>query len=77
LKIAAELLRPQNQGLTTIGSATGFEQYVKSVYIPTDLPLMARSTRDRSEGILKNYLFPAFGDALLRDMTPLIIQKYL
>jgi integrase len=76
-KIASELLRPQNQGLITVGSASGFEHYVKNVYIPTDLPLMAASTRNRYEGILKNYLLPTFGDVMLRDMTPLNIQKYL
>src|SRR5215475_5724366 len=46
-KMAAEYLRPTNQGLTPIGSATKFEDYVETVYKSTLLPLMARSTRDR------------------------------
>ncbi len=37
-KIAAELLRPMNQGLITVGSAVNFEDYVQSTYIPTVLP---------------------------------------
>jgi integrase len=77
VKIAAEFLRPQNQGLVSLGSATRFEHYVREIYVPTDLPLMAASTRDRYQGVLKNYLLPAFGDALLRDMTALNVQKYL
>ena len=32
LKIAAEHLRPLNQGLVTVGSATQFDNYVESVY---------------------------------------------
>ena len=33
-KIAAELLRPLNQGLESIGSATNFQHYVEETYIP-------------------------------------------
>jgi hypothetical protein len=43
-KIAAELLRPLNQGLLTAGSATNFENYGQNVYRPTVLPLMSRCT---------------------------------
>lgn len=55
-KVAAEHLRPLNQGLVTVGSATKFEDYVGSVYIPTVMPLMAKSTQDRYESVLKNHL---------------------
>jgi hypothetical protein len=37
-KIAAELLRPLNQGLESIGSATNFTTYVNDTYIPVVLP---------------------------------------
>jgi integrase len=40
------------------------------------MPLLAKSTRDRSEGVLENYLLPVFGDLCLRDLTPLSIQRY-
>jgi hypothetical protein len=33
-KIAAEFLRPLNQGLESIGSATNFTVYVEETYIP-------------------------------------------
>jgi integrase len=75
-KMAAEFLRPMNQGLAPIGSATRFEDYVETVYRSTSMPLMAKSTRDRYDGIIKNYLTPAFGGKCLRDLTPLTLQQY-
>src|ERR1700722_2513285 len=33
-KIAAEFLRPVNQGLVPLGSATGFNEYVDGTYMP-------------------------------------------
>lgn len=75
-KIAAEHLRPLNQGLVTIGSAICFAEYVET-YRTTVLPLMAKATQDRYKGILENYLLPSFGKLSLRDLTPLTLQKYL
>jgi hypothetical protein len=43
-KLAAEYLRPLNQGLETIGSATNFQHYVETTYIPVVMPSMAKST---------------------------------
>jgi len=71
-KIAAEILRPMNQGLISIGSGTKFEEFVEGVYKPTVLPLMSKTTQDRYASVLKNYLVPAFGQACLRDITPLV-----
>lgn len=65
-----------NQGLETIGSATLFTDYVQSTYSSTLLPLMAKSTRDRYEGIIANYLKPAFGSKCLRDLSPLALQQF-
>jgi len=76
-KIAAERLRPFNQGLISISSATTFEEYIETVYLPTMLPLMARSTQERSRGVIKNYLKLKFGGMCLRDMTALRLQKYM
>lgn len=75
-KIAAEVLRPLNQGLVTIGSATNFNDYTESVYKTTMLPLMSARTQERYTGIIKNYLSPAFGQLCLRDLTPLAVQQY-
>ncbi len=76
-KIAAELMRPVNQGLITVGSATRFEDYVQGTYKPVVLPLMVKSTQDRYQSVIKNYLIPTFGASCLRDVTPLTIQRYL
>ena len=76
LKLAEEHLRPLNQGLESIGSATNFRQYVETTFLPVVMPLMAKSTQDRSRGVLDNYLCPTFGKLCLRDLTALTIQRY-
>lgn len=75
-EIAAELLRPLNRGLESIGSATNFTKYVDETYIPVLMPLMAKSTQDRYKGVMRNYLLPAFGKLCLRDLATLAIQRY-
>jgi len=75
-KVADEYLRPINQGLQAIGSATNFTTYVNETYIPVVLPLMATSTRERYLGIIKNYLLPQFGELCLRDLDTLQLQRY-
>src|ERR1019366_926719 len=75
-KIATELLRPMNQGLLTIGSATRFADYVEEHYKPNVLPAKASTTKVNYEGTLRKYLMPAFGNIPLRDMTALALQKY-
>jgi integrase len=75
-KMAAELLRPTNQGLITVGSAINFGDYVQSTYIPTVLPLLARSTQNCYQGVMRKYLVPSFGASFLRDLSPLTLQRY-
>jgi integrase len=75
-KIAAEYLRPVNQGLELIGSATNFNEFVENTYKPVLLPLMAKTTQDRYRGVIANYLVPEFGRLCLRDLTPLTLQRY-
>jgi integrase len=75
-KVAAEYLRPLNQELQSVGSATNFAHYVERTYLTVVMPLFAKSTRDRSEGILENYLLPTFGELALRDLSPLSVQRY-
>jgi integrase len=75
-KVAAEYLRPLNQGLESIGGATNFREYVESTYKPVLLPSMAKTTQDRYSGIIKNYLYPAFEKLCLRDLSKLTIQRY-
>jgi hypothetical protein len=75
-KIAAEYLRPQNQGLELIGSATNFSEYVENTYKPLLMPLMAKTTQKRTRGVFANDLVPEFGKLSLRDLTPLTLQPY-
>src|SRR3989475_6442200 len=75
-KIAEEYRRPISQGLQSPGSATRFNSYVTETYIPVVMPLLAKSTRDRFQGVIANYLSLAFGKLCLRDLTPLAVQRY-
>jgi integrase len=75
-KIAAEMLRPVNQGLITVGSAVLLNEYVTTTYIPIELPLLAKTTQDSYQGIIAKYLEPRFSPMCLRDLTPLTLQRY-
>ena len=76
LKIRDEHLRPMNQGLDSLLSSTTFEHYVDTTYRPLLLPLMAKSSKSRSSGVLNNYLIPSFGKCALRDITTRLLQEY-
>ena len=60
-KIAAELMRPMNQGLETIGSAMRFADYMKSTY-KHYLETKAIPTQVSYNGTLRKYLIPVFGE---------------
>jgi integrase len=75
-KLAAELLRPMNQGLESFGSATLFISFVNDVYRAGVVPTLAASTKERYESVLRNHLLPAFGGVALRDITPSVVQLY-
>ena len=62
-KIAAEYLRPLNQGLESLGSATNFEHFIETIYKPVVKPLMATTSFDRTRGVLDTTLFPPSGRA--------------
>ena len=66
-----------NQGLTTVGSATNFTEFVDTVYIPVVLPKMAKTTQGRYEGIINNYLKPLFEKLCLREISVLTVDRYL
>ncbi len=75
-KVAAEYLRPVNQGLISAGSAVPFNQYVETTWMPTELPLLAKTTANCYQGIIARCLAPRFGQLCLRDLTPLTLQRY-
>jgi integrase len=76
-KMAAEHLRPMNQGLITVGSATNFADFVDNVYIQVVLPKMARTTQGRNVGIIDNYLKPQFSKLALRDIGVLTVDRFV
>ena len=61
-KIAADMLRPMNQGLETTGSATRFSDYITTSYKPY-LEGKATTTQSTYTGTLRKYILPVFGDA--------------
>jgi integrase len=75
-KVAAEYLRPVNQGLISAGSAMPFNQYLETTWMPTEFPLLAKTTQDSYQGIIAKYLGPRFSSLCLRDLTPLTLQRY-
>jgi len=75
-KIADEYLMPMNQGIESHGSATNFRTWVVEMYLPIMKPVLASSTYERYEGVLENYLLPAFGGKMLREMTSLVLQQF-
>jgi integrase len=46
------------------------------IYVPIVMPLLAKSTQERYQGIMDNYLLPTFGKLCLRDLTALAVQRY-
>ena len=74
-KMAAELLRPMNQGLETIGSATRFADYVNSTF-KDYLGSKSTTTQASYNGTLNKYLLPVFGETPLRYITQQMLQKY-
>jgi integrase len=59
-----------------VGSATAFREFVNGTYLRCESSTLAKPTLDRYKGILKNYLLPAFGDKMLRELTPATLQAY-
>jgi integrase len=75
-KVAAEYLRPVNQGLISAGGAVPFNQYVETIWMPTELPLLSSSTQNCYQGIIAKCLEPRFGASCLRELSPLVLQRY-
>ncbi|HZQ96543.1 MAG TPA: tyrosine-type recombinase/integrase [Candidatus Sulfotelmatobacter sp.] len=75
-KIADEIVRPLNQGIITVGSAVNFAEYVKDTYLPTDLPLLAKTVQNSYQGIIDKHLNPAFENATLGEMDAATVQRF-
>lgn len=71
-----EFISPYNHGQISAGSAVTFKDFVDQVYKRNALPLLeGGSSQDRYAGVLDNYLVPAFGDKMLRDLTYDTVQS--
>ena len=75
-KIAAERLRPINQGVITAGSAVNFMHFVTDTYEKTALPLLSSAVQKTYRGAIRKHLEPVFGSFCLRDLTPVTMQTY-
>ena len=75
-RIAAELMRAQNQGLESIGSVTPFRVFVESDYKKAVLPLLAAPVQKNYSIALRSRLLPDFGDLPLRELTTRRLQTY-
>ncbi len=75
-RIAAELMRAQNQGLESIGSVTPFRVFVESDYKKAVLPLLAGPVQKNYSIVLRSRLLPDFGDLPLRELTKRRLQQY-
>jgi integrase len=53
-----------------------FLTFVRRTYIPKEMPLLAVTTQQRYRGVLEKYLLPPFGNFLLRDLTPAVLQEF-
>ena len=75
-RLAADKLRPLNAPDNLATSAISFEEFIETIYMPQVTPLIAKSTYDRTRGVLDNCLLPAFGKERLRDLSSLKLQSY-
>lgn len=75
-KLKDEYLRPLNASLSAVGSLRSFKTFVGDTYVPLELSNWAITTRQRYQGVIDNYLMPAFGSFALGDLTPAVIQGY-
>ena len=77
LKIASEHLRPMNQGLITVGSATNFTEFVDNVYMDVALPKMAEQHEGPIRGHHQELSEAPVRRMCLRDISVLTVDRYL
>jgi len=75
-KMAAERLRPINQGVISTGSGVNFMAFIEDNYNPVVLPCLAKGVQATYSGAIRKHLKPAFQHMMLRDLTPLTIQRF-
>jgi integrase len=76
-KSAAEYVRSLNQGMRGAGSALVYKTFIDTVYLPIQKTQLAKTSYERTNGVLEHYLLPVFGHLCLSDLSTLTIQTYL
>jgi integrase len=74
-RLRDEYLSPVNHPNIGIGGACRFSDFAKT-YEQDILPTLSSTTRARSQSVIKNYLRPAFGEMMLREITLEPLQGY-
>jgi integrase len=74
-RLRDEYLEAVNQAHVGIGGACLFRDFAQ-IYNRDVLSGLASTTRERSQGVLKNHLIPAFGGLMLREITLERVQGY-
>ena len=77
LKLAAEFLRPLNQGRVTPMATLTFNDFIDRHFIPSALPTLKQSTRKRYRSTISYHLKPAFGHKRLCNISTLEIQNFV
>lgn len=76
--VLSAILQPINCGVTQAAKAVyTFGQFVEGVYLPFCRRSWKQSTAGTSEHIMKTYLVPAFGSALLHAIRREELQNFL
>jgi integrase len=76
LRIRDEFMAPLNHGSVSASSAVTFKDYVEQVYNRNKLPLLEGGSQDRYVSVLSNYLLPAFGGKMLRELSHDTLQAF-
>jgi integrase len=74
-RLRDDYLAAINQAHVGIGGAILFRDFAR-IYQRDVFPTLASTTRERTQGVLKNYLITEFGDLMLREMTLERLQGY-
>jgi integrase len=76
-KLAAEHLRPLNQGKLLPSATITFEDFIERYFYPNALPTLKQSTRKRYRSTITFHLIPAFGPQRLCDISTLQLQSFV
>lgn len=74
---AAEVVAPINGKPEEIGGGVLLKDYIEKFYRRIAIPRLAKTTQDRYEGVLDQYLIPSLGSLCLRQLTPMALDGYL